>query len=54
MSDQLMTFDEFRLSNHDTLRAQREQLRDDERAAGILRDAAAAKGWAEWPNAMGS
>ena len=54
MTDKLMTFEEFRVSQDDALRAQRESLRDDERARGVLREASAARGWAEWPNADSS
>jgi hypothetical protein len=52
MHDQLLTFDEFRTSHGDVLCAQREGLRDDARAEGILREAGTAKGWAEWPSAV--
>ncbi len=48
----LPTFDEFRTSHHDALRTQREHLRDDAHANDILREAGAAKGWPEWPNAI--
>ena len=54
MHERLMTFEEFRLSHHDALRTQREHLRDDAHADDILREAAATKGWAEWPNTNGS
>ena len=51
MNDQLMTFDEFRVSHDDALRVQRENLRDDQHASELLRDAGTGKGWAEWPQA---
>jgi hypothetical protein len=43
-----MTFEEFRLSHHDTLQAQREHLRDDAVAETILRDRPAAADWTPW------
>jgi hypothetical protein len=54
MHDQLPTFDEFRTSHGDALRAQRDHLRDDASADDLLHDAGAARGWAEWPQAIGS
>ena len=54
MHERLMTFEEFRLSHHDALRTQREHLRDDARAHDIRREAAATKGWPEWPSTNGS
>ena len=47
-SDELLTFDEFRESQADALRAQRERLRDDVVADGVLRTAGATRGWAVW------
>ena len=52
MSEKLMTFEEFRLSHDDALRAQRETLHDDAVAQNVLRTASTAKGWSEWPNAL--
>ncbi len=48
----LPTFDEFRASHHEVLRRQREHLHDDARANDVLREAGAAPGWPEWPNAI--
>lgn len=44
-----MTFEEFRLSHHDTLQAQREHLRDDAVAETILREGGTSSGWIPWP-----
>ncbi|MGZ5432070.1 MAG: hypothetical protein ACXW31_03540 [Thermoanaerobaculia bacterium] len=48
MSEKLMTFEEFRVSHDDALRAQRENLRDDAVAQDILRKASATRGWPVW------
>ncbi|HEX6097352.1 MAG TPA: hypothetical protein VF432_13570 [Thermoanaerobaculia bacterium] len=48
MHDQLLTFDEFRTSHSDALCAQREGLRDDAAAEGILREGSASPGWIRW------
>lgn len=53
MHDQLPTFDEFRTSHGDALRAQGHHLRHDVFADDLLQEAAAAPGWIEWPDAAG-
>ena len=46
----LITFEEFRTSHHDTLRRQREHLRDDSVAEKVLREGGASSGWIPWSN----
>ncbi len=48
----LITFEEFRTSHHDTLRRQREHLRDDSVAEKILREGTARlMRWVPWDGA---
>lgn len=43
-----MTFEEFRVSHHDALQAQREHLADDAVAETVLRERGAAADWTPW------
>lgn len=52
MAEKLMSFEQFRASHDETLRRQREHLRDDGRAADLLRETSALQRWIEWPSAV--
>ncbi len=43
-----ITFEEFRLSHHDALQAQREHMRDEAVAETILREGSDTQGWIPW------
>ena len=45
-----MSFEEFRVSEDEALRTQRERLQDDAVAAEVLADGGGASGWRQWDN----
>ena len=48
--EKLMSFEEFRVSEDEALRTQRERLQDDAVAAEVLADGGGASGWRQWDN----